>query len=216
MSQTRRTFCLCCASVLALGSAATAAWAGSNDSPTTLPSLLERFAQSPGFSAAFVEEKRIQLLEAPLQNKGHIHFSRPSMFARYVEQPFASSLVLKGNKLTLTEGKDSRVIDLKTQPAVGALAKSFLALLDGDAKALHESHDVQFTSQPEGTWNVALSPKDASVKRMIARLSFSGNGSKLATMTLTEKNGDVSTTRFSDVHVARVFTEEEKQRLFGK
>lgn len=214
MSQSRRTFCLCCGSLLVLGPAA--AWAGTNESPATLKSLLERFAQSPGFSATFIEEKRIQLLKAPLQNEGHIYFARPSMFARYVEQPFASSLVLKDNKVALTEGKNSRVIDLNTQPAIGGLAKSFLALLDGDAVALHESHDVQFTSQPEGTWNVALSPRDASVKRMITRLSFTGNGSKLATMTLTEKSGDVSTTRFSDVQVGRVFTEQEKKRLFGK
>jgi hypothetical protein len=65
------------------------------------------------------------------------------------------------------------------------------------------------------TWKVQLTPKGPPIDRLLTQLSFSGEGVRLSTMTWTEKSGDVSTTRFSDVRVGRVFSEEEKRKYFS-
>ena len=62
--------------------------------PAPLEKLLEEFRKSPGFSANFVEEKRILLLKEPVRNEGRMYFAQPRSFARWVDRPFPSQVLL--------------------------------------------------------------------------------------------------------------------------
>jgi hypothetical protein len=183
--------------------------------PAPLGQLLDEFRKSPGFSANFVEEKRILLLKEPVTNEGRMYFMRPRTFARWVDRPFPSQVLLDGRRITLTEGNTSRVIDLDAQPSVRALVGGFLALLEGDASALSRDYHVRFEATAEESWRVVLIPKGPPIDRLLGELSFTGRGIRMSTMTWVEKTGDTSTTRFSNVEVGRVFSEAEKRRFFS-
>jgi outer membrane lipoprotein-sorting protein len=184
------------------------------DLPSGVAVLLKRFQKSPGFSASFVEVKRILLLKEPVTNRGRVYFQRPGTFARYVDEPFPSRVLLRDRRILLEEGNQSRVIDLDAQPAVRALVGGFLALLAGDRVALLRDYRVRFEGQPEQDWKVVLSPRGAPVDRLLKELAFVGHGDEIREMSWIEKSGDSSRTQFSEVRVGRVFTEAEQRKLF--
>lgn len=183
--------------------------------PAPLQKLLDEFRRSPGFSANFVEEKRILLLKEPVRNEGRMYFSQPRSFARWVDRPFPSQVLLLGQRITLTEGNTTRVIDLDAQPAVRALVGGFLALLAGDGAALVRDYRVRFEPLPEAEWKVTLTPKGPPIDRLLKELAFAGRGVGLSSMTWLEASGDSQTTRFSDVRLGRTFSEEEKRQFFS-
>lgn len=182
--------------------------------PPELEALLGRFQRSPGFSARFVEEKRILLLKEPVTNRGRMYFQRPGTFARYVDEPFPSRLLLGDRRIRLEEGAQSRVIELDAQPAVRALVGGFLALLEGDRAALVRDYLVRFEARPNDGWQVVLVPRGEPLVRMLRELSFVGVGDTLQHMRFVEQSGDSSTTRFSEVQPGRTFSEAEQRELF--
>jgi hypothetical protein len=60
-----------------------------------------------------------------------------------------------------------------------------------------------------------LLPKQATLKKLISAMSFSGKGLQLTQMNLTEASGDSSVTQFSDARPQRKFSESEKTRYFS-
>jgi hypothetical protein len=182
--------------------------------PSGVEQLLSRFRESPGFAAKFVEEKRILLLKEPVINRGRVYFQRPGTFARYVDEPFASRVLLRDRRLRLEEGSQSQEIQLDAQPAVRALVGGFLSLLEGDQAALLGDYQVRFESSQEAGWKVLLTPRAAPVDRLLKGLTFSGKAAEISEMSWIERSGDTSHTRFSEVQVRRVFTEAEKRELF--
>lgn len=166
-------------------------------------------------SATFVEEKRITLLKEPLRNEGRIFYKRPGMFARFVDKPFESKVLLRDARLSLTEGATTRVIELNSQPAVRALVGGFLSLLQADAAALTRDYQISFEPHDDGTWQVVLTPKGAPIDKLLRELSFTGAGGKLGTMRWVERSGDISETRFSNVKLDRSFSEAEVAEYFA-
>lgn len=180
----------------------------------TLGNLLARFADSPGLSANFTEEKRIALLNKPINNSGRLYFARPGLFARHIDKPFRSAMFLRDRKIILWDGDGTREVDLDANPAVAALATSFLSLLEGNLKILEANYQVRFDAELDDAWALRLEPKRDDLKRLIQKLSFSGRGLTIATMELVEASGDTSKTSFFNSNTHRVFSAEEKQRYF--
>lgn len=177
--------------------------------------LFEKFAKSPGFSASFVEEKRIALLKRPIVNHGRLYFSAPAMFARHLDKPFRSAIFLKNRKLTLWDGSKTESISLDSNPALAALATSFLSLLQGDQRGLSENYTVAFHATTLEHWELRLLPKRAELKRLVRSLAFSGRQLTLTSMRLVEASHDSSSTTFSDVNANRTFSAGEKSRYFS-
>ena len=54
-----------------------------------------------------------------------------------------------------------------------------------------------------------------SHERFLREIRFEGDGTALRTMVMTEVSGDITTTTFSGVDMARRFTDAETTRLFS-
>ncbi len=191
----------------------------------TLDELLEAFRKSPGLSARFEEHKHIALLEAPLKSSGALYFLPEDKLARHVERPKRSVLLLSGKRLRIADETGSRELDLAKMPALAALVQSFSQVLRGDRAALDEHYRVDFrpAASPapakgegqSGSWQLRLTPKTKPLNEMVSVIELTGVGATIASLTVSEPNGDRSVTKFSDVDSSRRFSEAERERLFS-
>lgn len=190
-----------------------------------LDELLDGFRKSPGLSARFEEHKHIALLEAPLKSTGALYFLPEDKLARHVERPKRSVLLLAGKQLRIADEGGTRTLDLAKTPALAALVQSFAQVLRGDRSALDANYHVAFRSAARskddstrgemGSWQLRLMPRAEPLSKMVTSIELTGTGSTIATLTVSEPNGDRSVTRFSDVDARRRFNAEERKRLFA-
>lgn len=185
------------------------------DAPAELPALLARFRAVRGLSARFREEKFIALLEDPLVSEGVLHFAPPARIARLVERPAASSMVLDGDELRLTDARGTQRIDLQRMPVVRAFVDAFRAVLAGDGAALERSFRTRLRREPDGNWTLGLSPRVRAVARAIRWVELSGRDVRIARLRIIEVSGDESRTVFTDVDAARTYSAADAQRIFG-
>jgi outer membrane lipoprotein-sorting protein len=176
--------------------------------------LLARLAQAPGVSAKFREEKRIQLLSAPLVSEGSVYFTKPPALMRRVDTPEPSQMLLAKGRLSLWDTSGQRSFELSAHPAVRSLAESFLYVLAGDRKALEGLYTMRFAGSAQGAWRLQLIPKTKALAQLIREIKLEGDGIRVRSLQLTEATGDTSMTNFSEVRTDRHFSPEEKQRLF--
>lgn len=178
----------------------------------TLDRLFARFSKAEGFSANFVETKKIAFLKAPLTNEGRIYFAPPARFARHVDKPTKSSLYIDGDQLVVVDGSGRKNIDLEATPAVKELLQSVLHLLAGKRAEIERAYRLEFSSTARD-WTLVLTPKNEKLRGILKQLRFSGSGESLGEMKLVEASGDTSTLVFSQVRHGRKFTEAELKKF---
>ncbi len=198
----------------AVGVLSPALRAGAASLPPRLRELLNEFRKCPGLEADFEEEKNIVLLAAPLKSSGKVYFHPPHSLARVVEKPRRSHLVLKGNKIVVIEDKVRREVDLSDKPALRGLISSLLSVLAGDEKKLLADYESHFVEEGAGGWRLQLTPRDASLKRLVRLLSFAGKDLELSELRVMETSGDETITRFSKVNTRRRFSAGEIRTIF--
>lgn len=185
------------------------------DAPVDLPALLARFRTVRGLAARFREEKRIALLEEPLVSEGMLYFAPPARIARVVERPTASSMVLDGDELRMSDARGTQRIDLQRVPIARAFVDAFRAVLAGDGPALDRSFRTRLRRESDGSWTLGLSPRVRAVAHAIRWIELSGRDVRIAHLRVIEVSGDESRTAFSDVDAARTYGPAEAQRIFG-
>jgi hypothetical protein len=181
-----------------------------------LEALAQRLAAMPGLSARFEEEKRLSLLRAPLKSEGTLYYARPDRIARRVEQPTASTWVLRGDQLFLSGPDGVHSMDLTTQPALRPLIEALRLVFTGDLVALRDRFEVDFdaSTSPAGTWRLQLVPRPGPLRELVTAIEVTGVDGILSTLRVLEVGGDETVNRFSDVDPARHFSEIELERLF--
>ncbi len=182
--------------------------------PWTLSTLLDRMAAMKGLSAKFHEEKHMSLLAVPLVNEGSLHFARGVGLVRHTQAPAASTVLIRGDKLSVGTGTERRDIDLGQNPVVRLFVDSILKIYAGDRPALERMYTMQFTPGEADQWAMTLVPKLAPMDKIIARVELKGHGLALTTMNIVEHSGDETVTRFSEVQLDRTFSEAEVAQLF--
>jgi outer membrane lipoprotein-sorting protein len=196
--------------------------------PRTADELFEKLATLTGLEATFVETKKMALLKVPLRSEGTLYYMRPGYLLRQVTTPKPSSVLITPERLQMTDAQGSRTMDLRSRPDVKLFVESFIKVLAGDRAALATAFDISFTrnnSQPgEATadtntppldWTLTLTPKSSPLNHIIRRLALSGKGYAVQRIEVLETKGDSSTTELQVKSIGRVFSPEEKQRLFG-
>ncbi len=198
--------------------------AGGDESPATLSfrslkELLTAFGKVKSFSAAFAEEKQIELLLKPIQSRGVVYYHAAGQdFARHVVAPFPHLLVVDPEQVAVREEGKWMSTNKGGQPVVRQFLASFLKILQGDSKGLQELYVVDF-SAPEAEnplWTLALTPRRSPMNKIITSVTLSGRGLEVAAMRVLEACGDRTVTTFSKVQVDREFTEKEMAQLFPK
>lgn len=197
--------------MLLLGAASVA----SAQTAPTLDELLGRFRAVQGMELRFREEKRIALLRVPAVSEGTLHYARPGRLARRTTRPSPQIVLIDGDSLRMSEGGRVERIDLAAQPVVRSFVDTFSQLLSGDRAALERVYRVVYAPGEAGRWTLTLTPRTSPLDRFLREIRFEGDGTALRTMVMTEVSGDVTTTTFSDVDMARRFTEAETTRIFS-
>lgn len=185
------------------------------ESPAKLDVLLSAFAQMKGLEGSFVEEKRLQLLKAPLLSRGRLYFSPPGYLLRRVESPQASSVLITPKTLTVDDGMTRQVIDLQARRDVRSFVGSFVSLLAGDKDALTSAYRIRVTEGRTGHWRMELTPKASPLSDIIREVRVGGTGLAVDEIHVFDTNGDETITRMIDVDPNRSFDTAERKALFG-
>lgn len=178
-----------------------------------LDTLLARCAKMPGLYAKFTEEKQIALLAVPLKSEGTVHFARTRGLARHTTAPSPSSVLVTDKELIFWDGKTTKKVGLASSATLEAFARSFSMLLAADRAALEKTFTLTLTPKDGGNWSLELVPKN-DLKKVIASMTIEGRDLELTTLKVKEANGDVSTSRFTQVDVAKSYSNEEADRVF--
>ena len=178
----------------------------------TLETLLRDFRQVPGLHARFQEEKQLALMAAPLPSAGQIWFTRPGELMRRVERPDQSAALIAEGRLRMRTGGRIEEISIADNPVLRGFVDSFRAVLAGDLPALERFYNARITGTTS-SWELTLTPRDGALRRFLSRIVMRGSGTTIREMVMTERNGDVTTTTFSDVRV-RSFSAADRARIF--
>jgi outer membrane lipoprotein-sorting protein len=185
------------------------------ESPTpTLEALMAGMAETSGVWARFVERKQVALLSEPIETRGTLVFVPPDRLRRSTAEPSRSELVIAGDRFAFHDEAGSDAVDLSASPLARQFVENFIVLFNGDLAKLRESYEAEFTAQG-AKWSLALRPRRRPLSDLIERITLVGTGPLLRSMEMLEKDGDRTTTRFSDVEVDRQFTPAELEQLFS-
>ncbi|MCA9513383.1 MAG: outer membrane lipoprotein carrier protein LolA [Myxococcales bacterium] len=203
----------------ALAAAPAEAPAAASAKTQTVGELLASFAVMKGFEASFTEEKHLALLAAPLKSSGKLYYAPPGRFARVVEAPQRSTVVITATSLTMTDATGKQAIDLRARPDVKTFVESFLMVLAGDERGLAKVYRLEIAAaDPEDVragWVLTLTPRGEPLSRLVKGLTLRGHGLHVTTVRVDEVSGDWSEITVRDADPYRAFTDEEKARLFG-
>lgn len=200
--------------VLALSLVAVSS-AQSSREPVELDTLLSAFAKMEGLEAKFVEEKRMQLLKAPLRSEGRLYFAPPGYLLRQIDSPQQSRVLITPTTLTVDDGSTREVIDLRARSDVRSFVGSFVSLLAGDKEALTAAYEIRLVDAKDGTWRLDLAPKAAPLSEILEMVRVSGTGLSVVEIHVFDTNGDETITRMLEVNPKRRFDASERKGLFG-
>jgi hypothetical protein len=106
-------------------------------------------------------------------------------------KPRKESLVLDGDVLSVEQGRQKRVLQLKQYPEIAGMIESIRATLAGDRKALERVYHLTLTGGSE-RWTLVLVPLDAKVGGVVARIRMDGAQDEVRSMEILLADGDRS------------------------
>ncbi len=163
-----------------------------------LPQLMSGFAAVQESRARFREEKHLAILSEPLQLSGTLRYVRPDRIEKQITQPYAETMRIKGDRLEWeTQGK-TRVLSLRSQPQLWALAESLRATLAGDLAALQKHYRIKLDGTP-GQWSMTLEPRYEDLSQFIEQIRLQGGNSRLRQVDIVEANGGRSQMRIEEM-----------------
>jgi len=159
--------------------------------PLSIAQLMTNLAKNPQGAATFIEKKFISILEQPVESSGELLFIAPARLEKRTLKPRLETMVLDGDTLTLERGRRKHVLQLKDYPEVAGMIESIRATLAGDRKALERVYHLALNGDTE-RWALVLTPLDAKVGKVIARIQMSGSRDGVRSVEILQADGDSS------------------------
>ena len=168
-------------------------WPGMAQDSGLAATIMRHLAALPDRRAAFIDEKTLASLAAPLHSAGTFVFRHPDRLEKLTSTPRPERMVIQGGTLTLAEaGAAPRTVSLDAHPALRLLASTLIATLAGDLPALQKLFSVTATGTL-ASWRMVLRPADASLARFVASVTLDGAGDDLRVLRIVQANGDAET-----------------------
>lgn len=155
----------------------------------SLDELMRELRSVPERHAAFEETKQIALLATPIVRRGSLDYTRPDRLRMQVDTPYFERLSIAGDDLTIERRTGVTRIALSAQPALAAWIESLRATLAGDGASLQQRFDVRVTGEL-AQWRLDLTPRDAGLGAVVARVAISGRGGEVLRFEIEEVKGD--------------------------
>ncbi len=152
---------------------------------------MQHLASVPERRSSFAEEKTLAALTQPVRSKGWLEYRRPDHFEKVTTEPIQESLMVDGDRLSIVAGDQARVLELDFEPPLRALVDAVRGTLAGDLGTLRRSYDVAMQGSVQD-WRLTLTPKDASLTRLLRQVVVDGADTDLRSVRITQSNGDQS------------------------
>lgn len=180
-----------------------------------LAEVRSRLEQPEVLRGRFEQEKHLQGFRNPLRSSGRLLLLRGRGIAWDTTEPFASSAVLTGERLTslMPDGSRDVLLDAADGPAAAATASLLMALVAGDLDALAETFGIEGMLLPDGGWRLELTPRDPALQRVFSGFTLAGDR-HVRELMIREAGGD--TTRVTLLELSDeppVPTQEEAARF---
>lgn len=143
-------------------------------------------------AASFTEQKHSALLAKPLVTKGTLVYDRERGLVRSVAGPRPQQVVVTQTTLTIRKGTRTETVPLAKSKDLQAFALVFPALLRGDREGIAKSFDLVVRGTDKDWWALTLTPKAASLKKLIASVVVVGHGAEVRELRVAEASGDHS------------------------
>jgi hypothetical protein len=141
----------------------------------------------------FVEIRTLAALGAPIERRGTMSYARPGRLEMNVESPVAERMTIAGGTLTVESRGTTRTVDLTRQEPLLAWIEGIRATLAGDDATLRR-HFEPTVGGTLDAWTLALVPRDARLRALVARVTIAGERERLRTIEVDEVSGDRSVT----------------------
>jgi outer membrane lipoprotein-sorting protein len=153
--------------------------------------LMQAFAAIPAARTRFTEVRRSDVLRAPLELKGKLHYQRPDRLERHVLSPYQEVTRIDGDRVTIENPArgEPRTYSLAALPAALALVEGLRATLAGDLAALERHYRVSLAGSREA-WTLSLVPRAPAVAGAISGMRLAGSAARLARLEIEETSGD--------------------------
>jgi len=143
-------------------------------------------------AADFVEQKHSSLLAKPLTTKGTLVYDREKGLVRSVTGARAQQVIVTQTTLTIKKGKRTETVPLAKSKDLKAFALVFPALLRGDQGEIAKSFDLAIRGTVKDVWVLTLTPKAASLKKLISEVTVIGKSGEVRELHVKEASGDHS------------------------
>lgn len=164
--------------------------ASSHAADWTLPDLMHSLAQIKSGKARFIEKKYIGILDKPLESSGELSFEAPHRLEKRTLKPRAESMLLDGDKLTVTlYEKQPLYLRLQDHPDVAALVESIRGTLSGDQAALEKNYAIEL-SGAQGKWQLTLTPTKKALTQVVRQIHIGGADANIKTIAFDQADGD--------------------------
>jgi outer membrane lipoprotein-sorting protein len=151
--------------------------------------LLAELAQNKQGQATFVETKYLAVLDRPIKSSGTLSFQAPARIEKHTLQPKREVLVLDGDSLTVSRDGRTMTVNLQEHAQVLSFVAAIRGVLLGDAQLLEQVYEIQ-VSGSQGSWRMALTPRDAKLASVIREIRMGGGGGQVRSVEYVEPNGD--------------------------
>jgi hypothetical protein len=154
--------------------------------------LLKKLAHPAPATTPFVEVRFSKLLDQPIVVKGQLEYHEDGALVRAVDTPFRERTEIHGETVTVERvGKSPRRFSLKRAPELRSMLGGFAAVLGGGRAALDQDFNLALNGA-EDHWQLALTPKSASVGKYVRDIVIQGNEADPRCIVVTQPNTESS------------------------
>lgn len=155
-----------------------------------LPELMHLLAQQKSGKARFIETKYIGILDKPLESSGELSFDAPDRLEKRTLKPRPESMLLEGDKLTITPYEKQPVhLRLQDHPGAAALVESIRGTLSGDQAALEKNYTIVFTGG-QSKWQLTLTPVQKALAKVVRQVHIGGADANIKSIAFDQADGD--------------------------
>lgn len=156
-----------------------------------------RLAQPAVLRGQFEQRKQLKGFRNPLLSRGNFLLLRERGVAWDTLEPFVSSALLTRDRLLtrLPDGSTRVVLDASASPGMATANSLLMALVAGDVDALAPQFEIEEALAGDGSWTMALRPREAGLQRVFQRITLRGDR-HVREVDIEETGGDRTTLRF--------------------
>ena len=161
-----------------------------------LNTIFQNLSQGKNSDVDYIEHKYMAFLDVPLAHSGRMRFEAPDTLIRSRTSPTEQTYTIRGNQVTIDKKGDIEQHALDKLPPLHAFIESLRAVILGDAERLQQHFEVEAKGAADN-WTLVMTPRSKSLKKLISRVEFAGQGALVNTIHTYEIDGDWSEMRLT-------------------